>query len=123
MKRTFLIVEDNPAMRRLIRRVLGNLAGDVFECEDGSQAPRAYLDHHPDWVLMDVEMKTMDGLVATAQIKNADPEARIVIVTNFDDSKLRDAASQAGACAYVLKDDLLSLHKVIRAESLRRKKA
>ena len=81
-------------------------------------------------MLMDLEMKEMDGLVATGQIKSAFPEARIVItivrgfaqsqpgnalpwVTNFDDAVLREAADRAGACGYVLKDNLLELRALL----------
>ncbi|HKV39506.1 MAG TPA: response regulator, partial [Blastocatellia bacterium] len=77
----------------------------------------------PDWVLMDLEMKDMDGLVAASRIKNAAPKARIIIVTNYDDSRLRDAAREAGACAYVLKDDLVALRDIVFPEKPIPKKA
>jgi len=60
---------------------------------------------------MDVRMNEVDGITATKQIKAADPEARIVIVTNYDDDALRKAAINAGACGYVLKDSLLALRE------------
>ena len=64
--------------------------------------------HTPDWVLMDWEMRT-DGLTATRRIIKAHPQARILIVTKHDDDKLRNAAIEAGARGFVLKDDLLAL--------------
>jgi DNA-binding NarL/FixJ family response regulator len=58
---------------------------------------------------MDWEMRT-DGLTATRRIVKAHPEARILIVTQHDDDGgLRDAAIEAGARGFVLKDDLLAL--------------
>jgi len=108
-----LIVDDNAAMRRLLRRLLSDLAGIILECNDGAQAVEMYGRHRPDWVLMDIEMKGLDGLEATSQIRAADPDARIVIVTNYDDIALREAAAKAGACGYVLKDNLLELRALL----------
>ncbi len=58
---------------------------------------------------MDIEMKRMDGITASRQIKTNFPEAKIVIVTISDNKRLREATREAGACGYVLKDDLQKL--------------
>ncbi len=108
-----LIVDDNPAVRRLIGRVLSELADDIQECADGSEALRAYRECCPDLVLMDVEMARMDGINATRELMAACPEAKVVIVTRHDDEQTRDAARMAGACGYVLKDNLLALRELI----------
>ena len=107
-----LIAEDNELMRSLIRNVVKDL-GTVLETSDASEAVAVYEEHQPDWVLMDIRMGTTNGIAATRQIKTAFPEARIVIVTNYDDGDLREAARSAGACEYVLKEDLLSLRRII----------
>jgi two-component system response regulator DegU len=104
-----LIVEDNVTIRQLIRRMVGAAKNTFFECEDGSQALEAYRLHQPDWVLMDVMMNETDGITATREIHQAFPQARIVIITNYDDDDLRQAASEAGACGYVLKENLLEV--------------
>jgi DNA-binding NarL/FixJ family response regulator len=58
---------------------------------------------------MDVQMTTMDGITTTAQLKATDSNARIVMVTNYDQADLREAALQAGAYAFLGKDDSLKL--------------
>ena len=58
---------------------------------------------------MDWEMKEMDGLTATRQIIKNLPEAQILLVTQYNDRVLREAANEAGASGFVLKDDLLAL--------------
>jgi CheY-like chemotaxis protein len=93
-----LIVEDNPAMRQMIRRVVAPLADQIRECGDGAEALELHAAAQPDWVLMDIRLKVLNGISATRQIKAAFPEARIVIVTSFDEAGLREAAAQAGAC-------------------------
>ncbi len=110
---TILIVEDSEPMRQLLKKLLGDLAETIIECEDGAQALEAYRLCQPDWVLMDIRLKEMDGLAATRQINAAFPEAKIVIVTSYDDNRLRVAANNAGACGYVHKDNLLELRQIL----------
>jgi len=115
-----LIVEDNAAMRRLIRTLLSGLAGALCECEDGLEALPAYLRHRPDWVLMDIKMPGLDGIEASRKILAADPKAKIVIVTDYDDERLRTAAQKAGARGYVLKERLLDLKPMLSGETEQR---
>lgn len=113
-----LIVDDNPIMRRLIKRLVLSPEDDCFECADGADALSAYEQHHldaTDWVLMDVEMAGMDGLTATRQLRSAHPEARIIIVTKHNDEQLRAAAFQNGAFGFVQKENLLELRALVSA--------
>lgn len=110
-----LIVDDSREMRRAIKSFVCDLADELHECADGSESLAAYALHHPDWVLMDIKMKDTDGINATKQLKAAFPEAQIVIVTNYDDAELREAARAAGACGYVVKENLLELRRVLGA--------
>jgi CheY-like chemotaxis protein len=110
---TVLIVEDNAAIRRLLRRTFADSATEIWECSDGAAALPLYEQHHPDVVLMDMRMPQMDGLTATRQIRKAHPSARIVIVTDYDDEDLRLAASEAGASGYALKQNLEDLPRIV----------
>jgi DNA-binding NarL/FixJ family response regulator len=62
---------------------------------------------------MDIEMKGMDGITATREITRAFPGARVIIVTQHNDEMLRAAASAAGACGYVPKENLLAIRELI----------
>lgn len=108
-----LIVEDNAQMRKLMRSLVQEFADEIFECSDGSEVFTAYRQYHPDWVLMDVEMTHMDGITASQHLIQSFPKAQIVIVTKYDDDELRQEARQAGACGYVLKEDLLALRGIL----------
>jgi CheY-like chemotaxis protein len=112
-KPALLIVDDNASIRRMIKTLVGDLAGQVYECRDGAEALAAYARHQPDWVLMDIKMNGMDGLTATRKIKADFPEARIVIVTNLNDADFEAAACDAGACGYVVKDNMLELRRIL----------
>jgi CheY-like chemotaxis protein len=110
---SILIVDDSYEMRRTIKSFLVGLSDQLYECSDGSLSLDAYTRHRPDLVLMDIKMNEMDGLTATARIIRAFPQAKVVIVTNYDDPDLRKAAENAGACAFLTKADLMPLRSLI----------
>lgn len=86
---------------------------DVYECEDGSEAFELYDRLHPDLVLMDVEMKDVDGITATREIVKVYPKAKIVIVTSYDHEQMRQAAKHAGASGFIGKENLFEIKKFI----------
>lgn len=117
MRMKLLIVEDNPHMREMIRAVVEDLAEAVTECEDGDEVVAAYARQRfsaADRVLMDMQMARVGGLEATRRLRAAFPDARIIIVTQYDDPHWRAAAAEAGACGYVLKDNLFDLRQRLK---------
>ena len=113
MTTVILIVDDSQPMRELIKMTLAGVAEIVGECSDGADALAAYERLRPDWILMDIEMKNVDGITATSQITTAYPEARIMIVTDYNDDSLQRAAFEAGASQYVVKENLLDILEIL----------
>jgi len=113
---SILIVDDSEPMRRALRACLSDLGVEIAECSDGAEVISAYAAHRPAWVLMDIEMGGMDGLMATRRLLAAWPEARVVIVTNYDDEWLRVEAQAAGACGYILKENMLEVRQLFTAQ-------
>lgn len=109
-----LIVEDQAEMRRELKRRLGDL-GEIYECSDGAEAVSAYHRCQPDWVLMDIRLERMNGLTATRALRAIYPAARVLIVTGYDDAELREVACEAGACGYVLKENLAEVRRRLLA--------
>jgi CheY-like chemotaxis protein len=108
-----LIVEDNPLMREIIREMVSEFADAITECEDGDEAFAAYQTNLPNWVLMDLQMRRTDGFTASRQIKAAYPDANICIVTDYGDARMRTAATEVGATAFVLKENLEELRTLL----------
>jgi len=108
-----LIVDDHPAMRRMIGKVVSDMVSDIEECGDGAEALAAYRRYRPDCVLMDIEMSRTDGITATREILLSFPGAKVVIVTKHDDDQIRETARKAGACGYVLKENLIAIRELL----------
>ncbi len=110
----FLIVDDNSEMRQTLARYIRLEGDEVYECADGSDAVAMYQAHQPDWVLMDINMKRVGGIEATERILGANPNARVIIVTDYGDKFFRRAAEQAGARGFITKENLSELQSIIR---------
>ena len=113
-----LIVDDHADMRALIRSVVAGLATEVLECADGAAAVEAYKGARlsgEDRVLMDLQMPGVDGLEATRRLLAKDPDARVIVVTQYGDPHVRAAAAQAGACGFVTKNNLFELERLLNA--------
>jgi len=115
-----LLVEDNAAVRGSIRQWLIDRiprVDSVFECSDGNAAVELYATVLPDWVLMDIQLKQMDGLTAARTILGSFPEARIIVLTNHEEQAFREEAAAIGIRWYVLKDDLSRVEEILGAAS------
>ena len=118
-----LVVDDEFHVRRGLRMALSaepdlEVIGEASSGKDGVSLAR---ELRPDVVVMDVRMRDLDGLDATREIRSEVPEARIVVLSLLDDSLTRRAAVEAGALAFVGKqegsDALLSTIRCVAAAS------
>jgi len=102
-----LIVDDERTFGEALELALGREKDlrIVHVATDGPQAVQAVSEHRPDIVLMDVSMPGMSGIEATRRIKEADPDARVLIFCGQEDQHLLARAVQAGALGLVQKTE------------------
>ena len=102
-----LVADDQAMVRSGFRLLLGGEEGIdvVAEASDGREAVQKAARFQPTVVLMDIRMPDVDGLEATRRIIEADPAARVLILTTFDLDEYVYEALRAGASGFVLKDD------------------
>lgn len=88
----------------------------VGEAGNGVAAVRMTVELEPDVVLMDLLMPIMDGIVATAAIREQIPDSKVVVLTSVLDDKKVITAIRAGAIGYILKNaDAAELVTAIKA--------
>jgi DNA-binding NarL/FixJ family response regulator len=106
-----LLVEDNDVFREALELLLGMRADIdvVASVADGSEAVAACEKHRPDVVLMDYRLPGMDGVQATAAVKQAHPEIAVVCLTASANSREIEALYAAGATACLTKDQELDV--------------
>ncbi|SEC57422.1 DNA-binding response regulator, NarL/FixJ family, contains REC and HTH domains [Paramicrobacterium humi] len=103
---TVVIADDQELVRTGFRLIL-DLEPDlsvVGEAADGAACVELVARTHPDVVLMDVRMPSVDGLEATRRLQAANSPARILVLTTFDLDKYVYEALRAGASGFLLKD-------------------
>ena len=101
-----LVVDDQQLIREGIASLLSIQDGVevVGTAADGKSALEQAEALSPDVILMDVRMPVMDGVTATAHIRNRLPTCQVLMLTTFDDEDYIIKALQAGARGYLLKD-------------------
>ena len=100
-----LIVEDDDAIRVLLRAVLSERGYKVVECTDGAAAFGIASAEQPDVVLLDLGLPGLHGLTVLDQIKadEATQEIPVLVVTAWDDGELVARALDSGAVDYIRK--------------------
>jgi len=112
---TVLLADDHPVVREGLSAILESADGIAVAGQAGSgeEAVAAAIALRPDLVLLDLRMGGMDGVAATARIREQSPGTRVVIVTTYEDDADIMRAIEAGAVGYLLKGS--SRHELIEA--------
>jgi NarL family two-component system response regulator LiaR len=119
-----LIADDHAIVREGLRTLIAVKPGLelVGEASDGEEAVLLAKSLQPDIILLDMVMPRKDGLAAIEDIKQNNPNARILVLTSFDDDDRVFAAIKAGALGYLLKDSspqqlIQAIHDVYQGRS------
>lgn len=105
-KATVMLVDDHALLRTGVANII-NQETDlevIAQAGNGLEAVAAYERHRPDVTLLDLRMPVMEGVEAVRQIRQRDPQARVIVLTTYDTDDEIARALKAGAKAYVLKD-------------------
>ncbi|WP_059104602.1 response regulator [Shouchella shacheensis] len=104
MSKRVLIVDDAAFMRMMIKDILTKNGYDVVgEAGDGQEAVEQYKEHTPDLVTMDITMPEKDGISALKDIRQYDPNAKIIMCSAMGQQAMVIDAIQAGAKDFIVK--------------------
>jgi NarL family two-component system response regulator LiaR len=119
-----LIADDHAVVREGLRGLIATEPGMLLvgEASDGVEAVERSRVLEPDVILLDLAMPRKDGLAAIGEIKEALPNARILVLTSFAEDNKIFPALKAGALGYMLKDSspqelLKAIRQIYRGES------
>ena len=101
-----VVIDDHPLFRKGVADLIAmtpslRLVGEAADGESGTQVVGAT---HPDLILLDLNMKGLDGIETLRRLRELDPEVRVVMLTVSDNEEDVLAALRAGADGYLLKD-------------------
>lgn len=101
-----LIIDDHQLFREGVKRILDfeETFNVVAEGDDGAQVIDLYEEHHPDVVLMDINMPEVTGIEATSKLVEQYPDAKVIILSIHDDENYVSHALKSGALGYMLKE-------------------
>ncbi|HEV8660172.1 MAG TPA: response regulator transcription factor, partial [Thermoanaerobaculia bacterium] len=101
-----LVVDDHALVRTGVANIISHEPDlrVVAEAANGLEAVNAFVKYRPDVTLLDLRMPVMEGVEAVRQIRELDPNAKVIVLTTYDTDEDISRALKAGAKAYVLKD-------------------
>ena len=105
-KTQVLIVDDHPVVRDGLTTVINheqdlNVCG---EADDAHEALKAIAELEPDVVIVDISLKSSNGIELTKSIKTGNPKLPVIVLSVHDESVYAERALLAGAQAYLMKD-------------------
>ena len=103
MSKTILVVDDATFMRMMIRDILTGEGYVVREAVNGLDAVKKYTEQRPDLVTLDITMPEMNGLDALRAIREADPHARVLMVSSMGQQQMILEALESGAMDFIVK--------------------
>ena len=101
-----LVIDDEPAIRSVVRRVLEGAGHEFLEASDGEAGMRLLAEQRPDLVITDLFMPGQDGIVTVRRIRKDFPGVRVIVISGGDSTgrlDLRGGAELLGATASLRK--------------------
>jgi DNA-binding NarL/FixJ family response regulator len=106
-----LVVDDVDDFRHFVCSILQEKTQCevVGEASDGLQAVERAEELHPDLILLDLGLPTLNGMEAARRIRRVSPDSKILFVTQNSSPEIAQGALRLGACGYLLKSDATDL--------------
>jgi diguanylate cyclase (GGDEF)-like protein/PAS domain S-box-containing protein len=109
-----MYVEDEPATRDMIARMLKREVRALYLAENGKEGLELFMRHRPDVVVTDIRMPVMNGLDMAEQIKGVDPRTQVIVTSAHGETGFFQKSIEIGIDRYLLKPvDAFKLHDIL----------
>lgn len=107
IKKTVLIVEDEPSLQRALTDHFSREGIAVFQAKNGQEGLDVALREHPGIILLDIVMPVMDGMTMLTKLREDEwgRDAQVILLTNLVDNKEIVEAMKTGVFDYLVKSD------------------
>ena len=102
-RHSILYVEDEPDIQANIAEYLGNYFGNIHLASDGKEALDQYNRHHPDVLLLDINLPNLDGLSVAQEVRKHDQAIKIIMLTAFTEKEKLLKATELKLTRYLIK--------------------
>lgn len=109
----YLVVDDNDEFREYLCKYIVTQNDECIELDDGLNVKTVFESFNPDWVLMDLQMKSIHGFEAAKDLIEKYPEAKLIFVSNYTDKHFQKKAQFVGAVALISKENLEEVYKIV----------
>ena len=111
-----IIIDDDAIVRESLKNILQSKGIEVLALgSSGREAIELYAKYRPDILLMDIRMDDLNGLEATSAILKRDVDAKILLITTFQDDEYISKAIELGCCGYILKQNIAGILPALNA--------
>ncbi len=114
-----LVVEESPAMYRMVCALIEGLPVAVSECHQAARVLAACGETQPDWVLIDLTLSGGDALVVARQTRQFYPGTRVLLLSQENDPRLRELAARAGVWDMLHTETLIDLRRFLEPSAER----
>lgn len=109
-----LVVDDEPSILLAFRRAFRDTPVDVVSAESANEGLAVAREHHPDAVVMDIQLPGLTGLEALGQFRELDPHSPVILISGKGTTDTAIEAMKRGAYDYLLKPlELSQLRQVV----------
>ena len=100
---TILVIDDDEMTLMMLHNLLADVGYSMLSTADGPQGLSMFKERHPDLVLLDLGLPSMDGLRVLEELREFDPEAKIIIITGYASPQATSEAMRRGAIDLAVK--------------------
>jgi DNA-binding NtrC family response regulator len=101
--KSVLVIDDDPLIRKTLSSYLSKKGFEAIGAENGEEGLQKYEESIPDLVILDIRLPDVDGLEVLGRIREKNPNASIIIMTDYDYMNTTIEAIKSGAFEYLVK--------------------